>query len=86
MPVEVVMTSKTITIGNFLCTLIHCPVVLTSFKAGSVSDTESALNIVETRTHSPGIIWQKMTDFLVFCWVFFGGGGISNFYYTFYCW
>ena len=39
------MTSKTIPIRNFPCTLIHCPVVLTSLKAGLVSTTVSALKV-----------------------------------------
>ena len=41
--VENVMTSKTITIQNFPCILRHCPVVLSSLKAGLVCTTVSPL-------------------------------------------
>ena len=39
------MTSKTITVRNFPCALMHCPFVLTSLKAGLVSNAESALKL-----------------------------------------
>ena len=42
------MTSKTITIRNFHCTLTQCPVVLASLKAGLVTTTVPALKLSET--------------------------------------
>ena len=44
--VEVVVTGKSNTIKNFPCTVLQCPVVLTSSKAGLVSTTMSALNVM----------------------------------------
>ena len=41
--VGVVVTSKSNTIRNFLCTVQHCPVVLTSLKASLVSTSMSTL-------------------------------------------
>ena len=46
--VEVVVTRKSNTIRNSPCTVLHCPVVLTSLKASLVSTTLSVLNVTAT--------------------------------------
>ena len=42
--VEVVVTRKSNTTRNFLCTVLQCPVVLTSLKASLSSTTVSSIN------------------------------------------
>ena len=46
--VEVVVTRKSNTIRNFTCTVLQCPLVLTSLKASSVSATVPTLNAQAT--------------------------------------
>ena len=50
--VEVVVTRKSNTIRNFACTVLQCPVVLTSLKASLVSTTVSTLKqLQKTNQH-----------------------------------
>ena len=46
--VEFVVRRKSNTIRNFPCTVLQCPVVLTSLKASLSSTTVSALNVPAT--------------------------------------
>ena len=45
--VEVVVTRRSNTIRNFPCTVLQCPVVLTSLKSSLISTTVSTFNFFE---------------------------------------